>query len=243
MNPQEKSALKNFLQAMSQVRLERKDTEADAMIRQAAQAQPDALYLLTQRALLQEEALRESQQTIAELQRQIEQMAANGGPGASSAAGSFLGSASQWGRSANAQDKPAAAAYRPGAVAPLAAQQEVPAPASARPGLLGGGGSFLGSMAGVLAGAAAGHFLFQGIGHMMQANSDSKPNQQASEAQNGGQPLADNALARDAGLNDVNRPDEQASSQEPAQWQEADGSNWSDAGFDDGGFDEGGDYG
>ena len=51
MTPQERELLTGFLEQMTQAQAGRKDTEAEALIRNAAARQPDALYLLTQRAL------------------------------------------------------------------------------------------------------------------------------------------------------------------------------------------------
>jgi hypothetical protein len=69
------------------------------------------------------------------------------------AASSFLDSGSAWGRS--------------GAKASSSTPQPAPAPTTAapaaRPGFLGGGGSFLGNVAATAAGVAGGAFLFQGL--------------------------------------------------------------------------------
>lgn len=262
MNAQEKIALQDFLQEMNRVRLERKDLEADAMIRQAAQQQPDALYLLTQRALLQEQALNGAQQQIAELQKQIAELKA-GSPvnPQGEGAGSFLDSSSQWGRSGHAlgvdggtsawPSRTASPAsmpqgqYQAPTAQPQAAQPAFP---SARPGLFGGGGgSFLGSMAGVLAGAAAGNFLYQGMEHMLHRNDPQAGAQhlgdlgqgQAQRDSETANMSPDNPLARDAGVNDVAAP-----GRESAQWDDsASQDDWSDtAGNDvDDGFLDGGD--
>ena len=94
---------------------------------------------------------------------------------------------------------------------------------AARPGLLGGGGgSFLGSMAGVLAGAAAGNFLYQGIEHMLHRNQPPASQNLGDLNQGQGGMSADNPLARDAGVADVGA----ASRSEPQQWD--------DVGADDG---------
>jgi len=57
MNVQEREVLENFLNQLTQVRGVRKDSEADAIIARAIAQQPDAAYLLVQRALLLEQAL------------------------------------------------------------------------------------------------------------------------------------------------------------------------------------------
>jgi len=57
LNPQERALLQEFLQRLIQIRGIEKDPHADALIAQAVAQQPDAAYLLVQRALLLEQAL------------------------------------------------------------------------------------------------------------------------------------------------------------------------------------------
>jgi uncharacterized protein len=221
MNQQEKEALQSFLDELRQVRVQHKDGDAESMIMRAVREQPDAAYLLVQRALLQEQALNTAQQRIAAMQQQLEgtQRGQSGG---------FFDPTTQWGRSGNAISQPRATGHAGRNLAdyPRAgygggnrnggdggAFYGMPA---SRPGLMGGGmGSFLGSMAGVAAGVAAGSFLYQGIDHLMHHN-DYRDNAQASnnaadvsdspapseqfmdEAnQDGGE------MARDAGIDDI----------------------------------------
>ncbi|MBI4742243.1 MAG: DUF2076 family protein [Betaproteobacteria bacterium] len=157
MKPQEREQLNQFLQQMNQAQLAGKDEEADAMIRGACARQPDASYLLVQRAILQDQALHEAGQQIARLQAELEQLRAAGGGNRES---SFLND-NAWG---------ASAAMRPGARVPPAARfaQAAPVPTTAAPGTSGvWGGGMLGSIATTAAGVVAGSFLFQGIGHLM----------------------------------------------------------------------------
>jgi hypothetical protein len=140
-----------------------KDPEAAALIADAGLAQPDALYLLVQRALLQDQALANASARIAVLEAQAV-------PVAAVAPSSFLdGGNNAWGRSAvpvsaRAYNAPAPLASVPVASAPAAAT--MPAPAS--PGFFGGGGgNFLGTMAATAAGVAGGALLFQGLGNLM----------------------------------------------------------------------------
>lgn len=160
MKPQEREQLSQFLQQMEQAQLAGKDEEADAMIRGACARQPDASYLLVQRAILQDQALHEAGQQIARLQAELEQLRAGGGGNRES---SFLND-NAWG---------ASAAMRPGARVPQAARfaPAAPVPATAPPSTPGTpgawGGGMLGSIATTAAGVVAGSFLFQGIGHLM----------------------------------------------------------------------------
>lgn len=170
MSPQERQVLQDFLDQLVQARDVPKDPEADDLIARAVARQPDAGYLLTQRALLVEQALNAAKRQIADLQNQV---AAGRGAGAP-AAGGFLEGANAWGHSPGNASRYAA----PGRAAPVydapPVQQQAPmqqAPmqaAPARSGFLGGGGSgFLGNIAATAAGVAGGAFLFQGIESLM----------------------------------------------------------------------------
>jgi hypothetical protein len=149
MNTEEKRLLSEFLDQLKGIRGIQKDEEAQALIKVAADSQPDALYLLVQKSLLQDQALNGAKVQIAALQRELADVRRNEG-----AAGSFLGN-NPWG----------APAGRP---APVAAPQGYPqaAPVS---GAMGASpfGSFLGSAAATAAGVAGGAFLFQGLESLM----------------------------------------------------------------------------
>src|ERR1700761_8795295 len=69
MTPQERALLENFLTRLTQVRGTSKDPEAERMIAQAAEQQPDAMYLAVQRALLVGQALEQAKARIAELEQ------------------------------------------------------------------------------------------------------------------------------------------------------------------------------
>lgn len=208
MNLQEKQALQDFLRELAQARAPNKDREAQAMILQAVQNLPDAPYLLVQRVLLQEQALNHAQQQIAALQQEI-----NSGRHAGS--GSFLdsASASQWGRSSYPAQHPAAMAQ--GASYRYQGNSRFNDAPSARPGLMNGGmGSFLGNMASVAAGVAAGSFLFHGIDQLLHPHDSEQGHNQQGLADTSGvhgapdQPADDNVwsndqLAQDAGINDI----------------------------------------
>ncbi|MBC7413369.1 MAG: DUF2076 family protein [Herminiimonas sp.] len=180
MTPQETEALRGFLAQLTQVQAVSKDPQAASMIAAAFSQQPDAGYLLVQRAMLLDQALAAARAQIAGLQQQLdaEQRQAR----ASTAGGGFLDPASAWGRSAGDPGGAmgmAAASWRPQGdaipgTAPRTDQRFEPAPqyvppaaAPARPGLFGGGGGFLGNMAATAAGVAGGAFLFQGIENLM----------------------------------------------------------------------------
>lgn len=154
MTPQEQQLLDDFLQRLVAAGSVFKDPQADALIQQRLASQPDALYLLVQRSLLQQQALDGAKAQIAQLQAQLASQ--QGG-------GSFLGNQpSAW-----------------GAVPPPMPQQPMPQqpmPQQAAPGwrdrLFGtapaqpapaAAPSFLSQAATTAAGVAGGMFLFDGI--------------------------------------------------------------------------------
>lgn len=148
MNSEERQLLTAFLDQLAEVKGIAKDPDAASLISAAAARQPDAVYLLVQKALLQEQALNAAQSRIADLQTRLDQ-AQTQVRGGAPRSGGFLG------------NDPWAAAARP-APAPAA-----PWPAAAPPSGFGGMGSFLGTAAATAAGIAGGAFLFQGIENLM----------------------------------------------------------------------------
>jgi len=168
MSPQELQALEAFLAQLTQARAGAKDPQAEARILEAAARQPDAAYLLVQRAMLLDHALASAQAQIATLQSQLQ--AAQAGRSTS-----FMDSANNWGSHAtSAAPNPA---YAPQQAAPVQMppqpQPVQPAPAQpARSGFFSGGlGSTLGTVATTAAGVAGGALLFQGIENLFHHNS------------------------------------------------------------------------
>jgi len=138
MTPQENQLLQDFLAQLARAQVATKDPDAQALIVRALAQQPDAAYLLVQRALLLEQALKQAQAEIAQLQEQ---------------GSSFIGG----GRTQSQSPTPA-----PGA-APVSAYTPS-AQVSPRAAASGSGwGSFLGNAAAPAAGVAGGAFLFQGL--------------------------------------------------------------------------------
>ena len=161
MTPQERELLTGFLQQMTQAQAGQKDAEADALIRDAAARQPDALYLLVQRALGLDCALQSAQSQVANLQAQVD--ALRPAPQAS-----FISDPNAWGtpRPGVATTRQTGAATAP--LAPLSpATLSRAAPAAAAPAGSWGGAGLLGTVATTAAGVVAGSFLFQGIQNMM----------------------------------------------------------------------------
>lgn len=159
MNTQEKQILENFLTQLVQARVAAKDPQAEALIGDAIAKQPDAAYLLVQRALLLDQALASAKAHIASLENELQALRASGSTG-------FLDSANAWGNSA--------ASRATAAPAPVATQTpSAQSPAVPRPGFLGGLGGTLGSIATTAAGVAGGALLFQGIENLFHHNGGS----------------------------------------------------------------------
>jgi hypothetical protein len=97
MNHDEQHLLTEFLGQLRQVRGISKDPAADDLIQQAGREQPDALYLLVQRTLLQDQALQSAKAQIADLQQQLQ--TARSRVTGNSSSGSFL-SRDPWATSA-----------------------------------------------------------------------------------------------------------------------------------------------
>jgi hypothetical protein len=154
MTPQEQQLLATFLQQLAQTRADPKDPQADALIRDALSRQPDASYLLVQRAVGLELALKTMQAQSEKLQAELDQ--AKRGEGSS-----FLGNAGSWGRSA-----PAASALQQPSASPQQTYGKSPAATSAAPASPWGSG-MMANLATTAAGVVAGSFLYQGIQQLM----------------------------------------------------------------------------
>jgi hypothetical protein len=151
MNPQEKAQLEQFLQQLNSTQAGPKDSDANALIAESVKQQPDASYLLVQRAMGLEMALQVAQKQMAEMQAQIDQANQANKPSSG-----FLSGINSWGRAAPTQGAPANA---------MAAK---PAAGAAQPSAWGSG--MLGAIATTAVGVVAGSLLYQGIQSMMGHN-------------------------------------------------------------------------
>lgn len=199
MSPDEHRMLTSFLNQLDQVGPVTKDTEAAALIANSVARQPDAAYLLVQRALLQDQAINVARERIANLETQL-RTALSTTSNSVVPSSSFLDSGSNaWGRSAGSATARTAAVSAPQfsqAPSPATAAQPV---AAASPGFLGGGGgSFLTSMAATAAGVAGGAFLYQGISSMMNSGGASHAMGQGTNAFGGMANSVDHAAAAPA---------------------------------------------
>jgi uncharacterized protein len=153
MNPQEKVQLEQFLEQLKSTQAGVKDSDANALIAESVKQQPDASYLLVQRAMGLEMALQVAQKQMAEMQAQIDQASQANKPNSG-----FLSGINSWGR--------AAPTATPGA--PANAMAAKPAAGAVQQSAWGSG--MLGAIATTAVGVVAGSLLYQGIQSMMGHN-------------------------------------------------------------------------
>jgi hypothetical protein len=199
MNPSDQKMLQDFLDQLVQARGVAKDPEADALIQRAVAQQPDAAYLLVQRALLVEQALGNAKTRIAELESQ-----------GSKGGGGFL-DANQWGNSAQSKPSNPVPGIGQGAYQQNGPTGSAPQAQPAKSGgfLGGAGGSMLGTVAATAAGVAAGSFLFHGIGNLLGNDGQGASNHLlADNAADGGvaEAAGGGALADQAGIGAIDEP-------------------------------------
>jgi hypothetical protein len=156
MTLQEKELLTRFLEQLKDAQAGSKDKDAETAIREACARQPDAGYLLVQRAIQLEQLLAASQAEVQKLQSQRDAAPAAGGS-------SFLNDNYAWGRKASTGSAPIPGTRQ----GPLAQQQPVPGMAAAPAQRGSWGGGLFGNIAATAAGVVAGSFLFQGIQGLM----------------------------------------------------------------------------
>jgi len=157
MTPDERSLLTQFLSDLSKTQGVAKDPEAALMIDQTVRSNPDAAYVLTQHALIADQALHQAQAQIQALQETVQRLQPQ--PQTASFFGGGLGA-----RASQPAPSPWAQATQP--------PPQYPPQGG---GLFGGGplggqqsglGSFLQSAGTTAAGVAGGAFLFEGLSNL-----------------------------------------------------------------------------
>jgi hypothetical protein len=156
MTPQEKDLIQGVFDRLAAHQVA-KDAEADALIRDRAQRQPDSVYGLVQAVVMLEAGLNQAQARINELQRQLEQ-AQGGQP----AGGSFLGGG-PWGGASVPRSGPQQGYAPP----PQGYAPPPPAAPAASPWAQPSGGSFLRNAATMAAGVAGGTLIAEGISSLL----------------------------------------------------------------------------
>ena len=155
MTPQERQLLESLLNRIANTPAPQQDPEAEALIRERIGSRPDALYVLTETALIEDVALKQANARIHELQQRLQ-------PQGEPQHGSFLGRLFGNGSTPqpNQPPPPPLTQYVP----QPAAQPQFAAPQGYAPAPQpGGGSSFLRSAATTATGVAAGALAFEGI--------------------------------------------------------------------------------
>jgi uncharacterized protein len=171
MTPQEHDLVSHLLERLKQAGGQPKDPEAEQLIRQALAEQPDAPYYLVQTVLIQDMALANAQNRIAEMERQL---AAAKPAAPTSFLGGLLGrtappaagsvpSSGPWSRPAPAAAQPPPQYQQPAGQPTAQPWASQPMMAQGMPMMAAGGSGFLRSAATTAAGIAGGALLFEGI--------------------------------------------------------------------------------
>jgi uncharacterized protein len=197
MTPQEQQLVADLFDRLSSLEDQRRDPDAERLIREGLGRAPNSVYTLVQTVLVQDEALKRANARIEELQRATAAPAESGGSFLDSVRGMIsgrdqprgsvpsvkpggMGSSGVWG----ARPEPSQASgpspgqpwgnpqgYPQGGYPP-----PPPPPPGYQPGAgyppagaapMGGGGSFLGTAAATVAGVVGGGLLLNGIRSMM----------------------------------------------------------------------------
>jgi len=198
MTPQERQLVADLFERLGSLEGNKRDPEAEALIQDGLRRAPHALYALVQTTLIQDEALRNADARIQELE--------GGGPGASTQGG-FLDNMRDVFRGRSAEGRPSVPSVGGGGGAPW--QRRAPdMPPQQQPGAPAGGGSFLGTAAASAAGVIGGALLLNsfrsmfGGGGQQHGALDSQSGQ--ASPWSGGSDSNSN-LAKDAGVGDIGR--------------------------------------
>jgi uncharacterized protein len=222
MTPQEQQLVADLFDRLASLEDQRRDPDAERLIREGLGRAPNAVYALVQTALVQDEALKRANARIEELESAIAAPAESSGsfldsvrnmisgrdqPRASvpSVQPGGMGSSGVWGpRPDDGQAQGYPPQSYPQGYSPPGYQQAGYPPAG--PGA--GGGSFLGTAAATVAGVVGGAMLLNGIRSMMGGH-ESHAGGLGSGGQSPGLPWGGSDdkggghLAQDAGLGDI----------------------------------------
>jgi uncharacterized protein len=230
MTPQEQQLVADLFDRLASLEGQRRDPDAERLIREGLGRAPNAVYALVQSVLVQDEALKRANARIEELERTTAAPAGGGGfldsvrntilgrdqPRASvpSVRAGGMGSSGVW---SSAPGASAPQGYPQGSPqgypqgSPQGFPQGYPQAGYPTGAPMGGGGSFLGTAAATVAGVVGGGMLLDGIRSMMGGHhgfagdydhAGGVAHAASSPWDSGGDhPSGD--LARDAGLDDI----------------------------------------
>jgi uncharacterized protein len=270
MTPQERQLIDDLFDRLAKLETSPRDPDAQAAIVDGLRRAPSAVYALVQTVLVQDEALKQAEAHIKDLEERNQPQQQSGGF-LDSMRDSLRGPSSSRGSVPNVRpgesDAPRGAVWNTGQTGyqpdPRAnADLRQGGPGGAGGGLFGGsnpggtpgggGGSFLGTAAATAAGVIGGSMLMNSIRGMMgggghqqsfgdTASSTKSPWDNNNNNQSGGD------LARDAGLNDVGKSgrddDSRQSLADNASYNQNDDDNYYDNSDDDDDYDGDDDFG
>jgi hypothetical protein len=271
MTPQEQQLVADLFDRLASLEGQRRDPDAERLIREGLGRAPNSVYALVQSVLVQDEALKRANGRIEELERAIAAPAESGGGfldsmrnaimGRDQPRGSVpsvraggMGSSGVWGSGPGAGQPQGAPQAAPQGYPQGYPQQQGGYPMGAP---TGGGGSFLGTAAATVAGVVGGAMLLDGIRSMMGSHhsfagdydhAGGVAHAAASPWDSGGDRGSGN-LARDAGLGDIGGGGDRAAAYDDSSRSgflgDNDGNEANDQGdddFDAGDMGDGGDY-
>src|SRR5215467_4274149 len=219
MTPQEQQLVADLFDRLASLEDQRRDPDAERLIREGLGRAPNSVYALVQSVLVQDEALKRANTRIEELERAVAAAPAESGsfldsmrnaimgrdqPRSSvpSVRAGGMGSSGMWGSGPGAGQPPPSQ--------PPPGYQQGGYPTGAPMG--GGGSSFLGTAAATVAGVVGGAMLLNGIRSMMGPHQMYSPSHDAggggvahgaSPWDSGGSGGGGGHLAQDAGLGDI----------------------------------------
>jgi hypothetical protein len=213
MTPQEAQRVTELFERLASLEGRPRDADAERLIAEGLQQAPNAVYALVQTALVQDEALRQADARIRELES-----------GGAAQSGGFLDSmrdalfGGEKPRGSVPQVRPQGAPM--GAPPGFGAGSQRPdyPPAQQQAPQQGGGGSFLGTAAAAAAGVIGGSLLLDSIRSMTGGSRHGLADTSSGSASPwGGDKSASSDLAKDAGVGDVGRSGDRADTQSEPQ--------------------------
>jgi uncharacterized protein len=248
MTPQEQQLVADLFDRLASLEGQRRDADAERLIREGLGRAPNSVYSLVQTVLVQDEALKRANARIEELERTAAAPAESGGSfldnmrnmlggrsepsrgSVPSVRPGGMGTSGVWGSGAGAGGSGQSSGqpwgnppgYSQGGYPP-------PPPPPGYPPMGGGGSSFLGTAAATVAGVVGGAMLLNGIrsmmGHEMMGHEAFSPGYDPA----GGS--SDHGLSQDAGVGDIG-------GQRAAAYDDDGGNNNNDGGFLGGSVDD-----
>lgn len=243
MQEQERLLIENLAQRLKSTQVEHVDVEANDLINKLIASEKNALYLLTQAVLLQEQALTSAQEKIKELEGKIESLEKEP-PKTSFLGGLFGNNAAKQETDSNSGQSRQSAASKDFDPRDYASSQRQEPPiqngqfqqGAAGSNRMSGGSSFLAQAASTAAGVAGGALLFQGISHLFSGSSNGflAGSGQTSETVNN--ETVNNETINNANVDDLSTTDHVAQNDSYLQDNQIDNDLSSDWGDDSGGF-------